>query len=282
MVNIEGALGKVKGSTVKYGKQFIGLVQKNSPTILSATAVVGFIGSMVLLWKTKDKIEDDLAQRKLDIKDANEDFDNEEENKNEIKMINKTCIKNIAKHALPVAVMSTITVTSIIASVTIGNRRFAALSAAYTLLDQNSAEWKEKAREILGDSKMRKIDEAWAESQVGKVYPDEDEIIATNHGQTLFYDSWSGRYFKSSYEYIKKCINDLNYRLISEDWIDLNEFYYSVGLESIKMGSMVGWNIGFHGQIPYPKELPRIVERNGIEETVVILDYDCHLRDSYA
>ena len=149
------------------------------------------------------------------------------------------------------------------------------------MLDQNSTEWKEKAKEVLGEGKVRKVDEAWADDKLKGIYPDESEIIATNHGQTLFYDSWSGRYFKSSIEFLRRVINDLNYRLISEDWLDLNEFYYGLGLEPVKMGSMVGWNISFHGQINEPKFLPRIVERNGVEETVIILDYDCHLRESY-
>ena len=272
---------KIKSGALKYGKQFVGFMQKNSPTVLSATAVVGFVGSMVCLWKSKTKIENDIETRKLAVKIAREESEDEESEARAIKNANKYFAKNVAKHTAPTLVMSTITVASIIASVKIGNKRLAAVSAAYTLLDQNSKEWKEKAREILGDSKVRKVDEAWSDDKLKGIYPEEDEIIATNHGQTLFYDSWSGRYFKSSIEFIRRVINDMNYRLISEEWLDLNEFYYHLGLESIKAGSMVGWNLGQHGQIEDPKLIPRIVERNGVEETVILLNYDCHLREQY-
>ena len=280
-MGLRETLIKAKGSSIRYGKQFAGLVQKNSPTILSATAVVGFIGSMVILWKTKDKIEDDLEQRRLDIRDANDDFEDEEENKAQIKMINRTCVKNVAIHALPVFAMSTLTIASIIASVKIGNRRFAAVSAAYTLLDQNSKEWREKARELLGDSKLRKVDEAYADEKIGATFPeDEDKILTTGHGDTIFYDSWTDRYFKSAIEYVRRQVNDLNYRLISEDWIDLNEFYYAVGLGPCKAGHEFGWNIGYNGQIEI-KMIPRIVERNGVERTVIYLEYNAFLREKY-
>ena len=281
-MDIRSKLIGMKGSAAKYGKQFVGLVQKNSPTILSATAVVGYIGSMVLLWKTKDKIEEDIDERNEDIKDINDDFDDEEEIKEEIKEVNKRCVKNIAIHSLPVFAMSTVTIASIIASVKIGNRRFAAVSAAYTLLDQNSSEWKEKARKLLGEGKIRKVDEAYADEKIGATYPDdEDQILTTGHGDTIFYDSWTDRYFKSAIEYIRRQVNDLNYRLISEDWIDLNEFYYAVGLGPCKAGHEFGWNIGYNGQIEI-KMIPRIVERNGVERTVIYLDYNTFLRERYS
>lgn len=280
-MNFKGAIAKVRGNSIKYGKQFVGAMQKNSPTILSALAILGFAGSMYTLWKTKDKIEDDLEQRRLDIRDANDDFEDEEENKREIKMINRTCAKNVAIHALPVAVMSTATVAAIIASVKIGNRRYAALSAAYTLLDQNSKEWREKARELLGEGKLRKVDEAYADEKIGATYPDDDDqILTTGHGDTIFYDSWTDRYFKSAIEYIRRQVNDLNYRLMSEDWLDLNEFYYAVGLGPCKAGHEFGWNIGYNGQIEI-KMIPRIVERNGVERTVIYLEYNAFLRERY-
>ena len=83
-------------------------------------------------------------------------------------------------------------------------------------------------------------------------------------------------YFKSAIEYVRRQVNDLNYRLISEDWVDLNEFYYSIGLGPCKAGHEFGWNIGYNGQIEI-KMIPRLIERNGVERTVIYLDYNaCH------
>ena len=79
------------------------------------------------------------------------------------------------------------------------------------------------------------------------LYPEhpakESEIIFVGDGETLCYDVLSGRYFKSKIDKIKKAENDLNRRMRDEMYISLNDFYYEVGLEPIKLGDDLGWNI---------------------------------------
>ena len=56
-------------------------------------------------------------------------------------------------------------------------------------------------------------------------------------------DSMSGRYFKSDMESIKQAINKLNRRRTYENYISLNEFYGEIGLNDVKNGELLGWNI---------------------------------------
>ena len=42
---------------------------------------------------------------------------------------------------------------------------------------------------------------------------------------------------------IKKIVNELNRRMLSESYISLNDFYYELGLSFTKMGDQLGWNV---------------------------------------
>ena len=65
----------------------------------------------------------------------------------------------------------------------------------------------------------------------------------TKKGNTLCYDTISGRYFTSDIEKINKIVNDINRDLRDKMYIPLNEFYYRLGLDGIKAGDLLGWNI---------------------------------------
>ena len=53
----------------------------------------------------------------------------------------------------------------------------------------------------------------------------------------------SGRYFKSDIDLIKRIVNEINRKLVYENYISLNEFYGEIGLDYVKNGELVGWNI---------------------------------------
>ena len=49
--------------------------------------------------------------------------------------------------------------------------------------------------------------------------------------------------WKSDIDKLKKAENELNRQMRDEMYISLNDFYYEVGLEPIKLGDDLGWNI---------------------------------------
>ena len=105
----------------------------------------------------------------------------------------------------------------------------------------------------------------------------ESEIIFVGDGETLCYDVLSGRYFKSKIDKIKKAENDLNRRMRDEMYISLNEFYYEIGLPSIKIGEDIGWNIDREGYI----DLRFSSQLNDNDEPVFVIDYGCGPRYDY-
>ena len=68
-------------------------------------------------------------------------------------------------------------------------------------------------------------------------------VIITSNGNTLCKDSVSGRYFRSDVDTIKKAINTINRRLTYENYVSLNELYSEIGLDSVKNGDLIGWNL---------------------------------------
>jgi len=66
--------------------------------------------------------------------------------------------------------------------------------------------------------------------------------VVWGEGDVLFYDAYSGRYFKSTVNKIDRVVNELNYTLLREMCVSLNEFYAGIGLEGISLGDQLGWN----------------------------------------
>ena len=122
-------------------------------------------------------------------------------------------------------------------------RRRAALVTAYTLSESALKEYQEKVVEAIGEKKEQAIRDSIAKDKVTKNPVSNHEVIITEKGNTLCYDTLSGRYFKSDRDKIDKAINELNRRMRDEMYISLNDFYYEIGLNSIDLGDLLGWNI---------------------------------------
>ena len=69
------------------------------------------------------------------------------------------------------------------------------------------------------------------------------EVFITEKGNTLCYDSISGRYFKSDIEKIKSVINYLNKKMLNEMYVSLSDFYNEIGLSHTNISDELGWNI---------------------------------------
>lgn len=119
------------------------------------------------------------------------------------------------------------------------------VSSGYSVLKSIQEEY----RKEVGEEKAKEIEEKVVKNSI--VYDktnDASRIITTGHGQDLFYDAWSGRYFLSDINYVKKVVNDLNYQLMNEMHITANEFYANLGLPGIDAGKTLGWYVDY-GQI---------------------------------
>jgi hypothetical protein len=144
---------------------------------------------------------------------------------------------------IPTAFFTIISISTNIGSNNISLRRNAALSGLYALSEKALNEYKHKVIETIGERKEEKIRDAISQDHLNKDPLSKKDIIVLGKGDTLFYDSLSGRYFKTEIEAVRKIQNDFNARLLREMCMSINELYYEIGLEGTELGKSLGWNI---------------------------------------
>lgn len=148
------------------------------------------------------------------------------------------------KPYVPAILTATIGVACIFGGARANARRNAALSAAYTVVEQTLNDYTTKTKEIVGDAKEKEIRDAIAEDELRKnPYSGCNVVNIPKFGNTLCYDTRSKSYFMSDYNSIMKTENDLNRRLFSEMFISLNELRDEFGLpHDDELGDDIGWN----------------------------------------
>lgn len=152
-------------------------------------------------------------------------------------------VKTTWKCYIPAAVTGVASVVCLVGASSTSARRNAALAAAYTISESALKDYKTKVVEVVGDKKEKDIRDAVAKSKIEKDPVENKEVYLTDKGETRCYDVLSGRYFKSDIDAINKAVNELNRRMINQNYISLNEFYYEIGLEGNKVGNDIGWRI---------------------------------------
>lgn len=209
-------------------------VTKNSPTIFTGLAVAGVVTTTVLAVKATPKALDILEERKQEELEINEDFDS---------FTAKEIIRETWKCYIPAAAMGAVTIVCVIGANTINTRRNAALASVYSISETALKEYQAKVSETIGKNKNQKIKDDLAKERIEKNPVNKEMIITTGYGNTLCYDSMSGRYFRSDIEKIKQSFNKIGRDSLVDMFTSLNDIYYELGLSSIKIGNLIGWHV---------------------------------------
>ena len=213
----------------KVAKNMQHTLGKYSPQILTGIGIAGMITTVVLAVKATPKALELIEDRKEEL-DAG-------------KLTVVDTVKAAWKPYVPAAVTGVLSTVCIIGGNAVGTRRTAALAAAYKISETALHEYKDTIVETVGEEKAKEIKEKVAQNKLDKNPVVEKQIIVTNKGTFLCYDSLSGRYFQSDIETIRKAQNDINDYLFSEDYASLNMFYDFLGLEHTRLGAELGWKI---------------------------------------
>ena len=154
---------------------------------------------------------------------------------------------DILKAALP-AYVPTIASTALTAGCIVGaeyinEKEKLMLATAYTGAEIALNKWKRKTQELLGERGTEDLHASMAKEDVEQNPVSKADVIITGHGDSLIYDSWSGRYFVSDIEFVRRAVNDLNRDIINEMWASMNDFYYYLGIPDISAGKQMGFNV---------------------------------------
>ena len=204
-------------------------ISKHSPAILTGIGIAGMVTTTVLAIKATPKAMMLIEERKNEL--------------NVDKLQPVEVVKTCWKPYLPTVITGAASLACIVGASSVSSKRNAAVMAAYEMSRTAMSEYKDKVVQTIGEKKEQSIRDEIAKDKVAANQPIEQQVILTEAGNTLCYDSISGRYFKSDINKLRKIENELSKRLRSEMYISLNEFYYEVGLPRIKIGDELGWNI---------------------------------------
>ena len=208
-------------------------MKRHSPEILTGIGIAGMITTTVMAVRATPK-----ALILIDEREKAAEFDGSDE-----PLPNAERVKAAWRCYIPAAAVGCASVACLIGASSVNIRRNAALATAYTLSESALKEYQEKVVEAIGDKKERSIRDSVAKDRITNKPVENSEVVITDRGNTLCYDVLSGRYFKTDIDKIRKAANELNRQMRDEMYISLNEFYYAIGLDGIKVGEDLGWNI---------------------------------------
>lgn len=222
------------------------LLKRNSSTILTGIGVAGSIGSAILAVKATPG-----AVRKLD-----EAFLEKQDvlNNGELGLVSLTkreVIKIVWKDYIPAVGLQVITITCIIGAQGINMRRQAALISIATVSETAFREYQERVREE-APATDRKVRDDIIQSKIDENPVSKSEvIIVAGGGDQLFYDAHTDRYFMSTMQKVQKAVNDINFRVLNQNYASLNEFYSMIGLKPVAQGDETGWTAEHTLEIDY-------------------------------
>lgn len=209
---------------IKAGRKFLA---RNSHTILTGTAVVGVIGTAVVASRDTIQANDRLLEYRIEL-------DGKPYDKKEL-------VKRIAPCYIPTALTIGATITAVIGAHQTATHKILAYSSAYTMAQEAASIYRDKVHEIVGEKKAQEIEAAVAKEQVAKSKDDMTAVVIGD-GNVLCMDGFSGRYFPSTLEKIRKAQNDVNYKMNAEMYASLNDFYEALNLPYIACGDDLGWS----------------------------------------
>lgn len=209
-------------------KTIASTMKKHSPEILTGIGVAGMVTTVVMAVKATPKAVMLVNEREVELRVE--------------KLSASEIVKTTWKCYIPTAVTGALSVACIIGASSVNAKRNAALATAYTLSETALKEYKDKVIETIGEKKEKEVQAAIAQDKLEKNPVTQAQVVDTGAGKTLCYDALSGRYFRSDIDKIKRAEYDLNRELLTEGYISLNDFYYALELDPIKVGDKLGWN----------------------------------------
>ena len=245
----------MKMSFKKWLDKGMRFADKNLPTILTAIGITGMITCAVETGRATYNAM--LTINEKSVREHRDDF------------TKKEVVQATWKHYIAPVGIGVVSTACLIGGNTVNTKRSTALAAAYNVSEKALRSYKEQTLSTVGPKKEQEIRTAIAKQAIDDNPIDDKTVYITGSGNTLCFDPITARYFKSDIETIRRAVNDLNERLLREDYVGLNDLYYALDLEESKIGYNLGWSVE-KGQIQmsYSSHLAP----NG--EPCIVMSYD--------
>lgn len=254
----------MKGNTITMLlKKGMTAAKSGSPVILAGIAAAGVVTTAIFAVKAakkaEKKIDEALEEKKEQVREENKDSEFGPD-PDSVTLTKKEIVKAALPSFAPAIIMGALTIMCIIGGLNISMRRHAALTAAYNISESAIKNYEKALPEVVGEEKAAQVKEKVAQNQVLTAKKDESLVEVTGTGNQLCFDTFTGRYFRSTAAHVQKIVNDLNEEINRFGYVCLNDFYSGVGLRSTEVGDMLGWgtegliDVGYSSQLTEDNE----------------------------
>lgn len=204
----------------------------HSPIIFAGIAIAGVVATVAMTSRATFKASKIIDEATTKDPDTGE----------EIKPTAKEVVSMTWKYCVPPILMASLTIGAIVMSHNISHKRQVALAGLYSISQDALKEYEEKVIKTVGKRKSEEAHESVIEDLLSQHPVDRSNVIVTGHGDTLCYDCWSGRYFRSNIQKVKQAMNEFNQSLLYDSCKPINELYELMDLDPIGGGEEVGWS----------------------------------------
>ena len=209
-------------------KQAQQLIASNSAALLTGTGVIGVVTTAVLTGKASIKatrVIEELAMQDISAGPVT----------------TQEKVKAVAPLYIPAVASGVTTIGAIIFSYRISVSKSAALAAAYGISEKAFQEYKDKVVEQVTPKKASDIQDAVDQQKIADNPPPDKSIMIIGAGEVLCLDAFSGTYFQSTVEKIRRAENAVNVELGNLGKATLGDFYEKIGMKQTDISEAFAW-----------------------------------------
>lgn len=203
----------------------------HSPEILMALGISGMVSTVYLTGTASFE-----AARLIDLEEEEEGPSQDRRKRV------KERTKLVWRLYIPAAASGVVSIACVIGSLKASGSKTTAAITAYSLTEKAFSEYKEHVVEELGKGKSQKIIDQIAQDKVLAKPEGSKEVVILPGGHALCCELYTGRYFRSDMESLRRAENEINAKINRERYVTLDEFYELVGLLSTSNSASLGWD----------------------------------------
>ena len=210
-------------------------LRRSSPTNLTALGIVGVVGTAVMAVRATPKALKLIKAKKDELETD--------------KLTPMELVQTTWRCYIPSALIGVGTITCIVGIGVMDKRNQAALTSAYTMLNESYKQYRQAAKKVYGEDADNKIhtemakDAKVASSDWGYQVYNMDMDPASE--QLLFYDLTSKKYFTTTMAAVLNAQYHVNRNLSLRGDCSLNEYLSFLGVDGVDKGDEVGWDISY-------------------------------------
>lgn len=210
-------------------------LQRSSPTILTVLGITGVVGTAVMAVRETPK-----ALRLVKVK---------KDELNKEKLTPVELVRTTWKCYVPSVLIGVGTITCIVGIGVMDKRNQAALTSAYTMLNESYKQYRQAAKKVYGENADNKIHSEMAKDAMVSSYDWGYQVynmdMDPESERLLFYDLASKKYFNTTMAAVLNAQYHVNRNLSIKGDCSLNEYLSFLGVEGVDKGDEIGWDISY-------------------------------------